>query len=159
MFKIKPKIIGIITISIIEINMSTGLNGILLPISSKVISGVKSGDMIVETVVRDTDNATSPFERNVITSEAVPPGTHPTRISPTVNAVFSENAFASPNAIRGIIIYWEEIPIPISLGLLNMSMKFSTFNVVPIVNNIILKSRFNMFIPEYSLKTHSNECG
>ncbi len=117
------------------------------------------GEITVETVVKETDNATSPFARNVITSDAVPPGTVPTRISPTVKAVSRENALARDKAIRGIMRYCAEIPIAISLGFLNILMNSSTFNVVPIVKRTILKSKLIMLMPLYSLKTHLKELG
>ena len=69
-------------------NISTGLNAIVFPIRINVIIGVKIGEITVDTAVRDTESAKSPFARNVITSDAVPPGTVPTRTSPTVNASF-----------------------------------------------------------------------
>ena len=101
----------------------------------------------MDTAVNETDKATSPFERNVMTSEAVPPGTVPTRISPTVKASFKEKIFARASAIRGIAIYCVAIPTEISFGFLNTFVKSSTFKVVPIVKRTMLKSRFNMFTP------------
>ena len=101
----------------------------------------------MDTEVRETDNATSPFERNVITSEAVPPGTVPTRTRPTVKASSKQKIFAMANAIRGMIIYCAEIPTPISFGFLNTLTKSSAFKVVPIVKRTILKSKFNTFMP------------
>ena len=130
-----------------------------MPINSKVINGVKIGEIKVETVVRETDNATSPFERNVITSEAVPPGTVPTRISPIVNAISREKILANAKAIMGIIRYCAATPTAISLGFLNTLIKSSIFNVVPIVKRTILKSKFKIFIPSYVLKTHLKEFG
>ena len=99
--------------------------------SIKVMIGVTIGEMTVDTAVKDTDNAKSPFARKVITSDAVPPGTVPTRISPTVNPASSENRLARANAISGIMIYCAETPTKISLGLRNTMMKSSIFKVVP----------------------------
>ena len=112
-----------------------------------MIIGVRIGEITVETAVKETDNATSPFARKVITSEAVPPGTVPTRTSPTVRALSSENALARAKAIRGIITYCAEIPTAISFGFLNTLMKSSAFNVVPIVKRTMLKSKFKIFMP------------
>lgn len=148
-----------ITISMIETNMSTGLKLIWFPIKNNVISGVKTGEIIVDTAVKETDNATSPLARKVITSEAVPPGTVPTRISPTVKAAFREKIFARANAIRGIMMYWAEIPTAISFGFLNTLTKSSAFKVVPIVKRMMLKSKFNILMPLYSLKTQLNAFG
>ena len=58
-------------------NISTGLNAIVFPIRINVIIGVNIGEITVDTAVRDTESAKSPFARNVITSDAVPPGTVP----------------------------------------------------------------------------------
>ena len=131
----------------IEMNMSIGLKWIWLPIKNNVISGVKIGEITVDTAVKETDKATSPFARNVITSEAVPPGTVPTKISPTVRPASKENSFARAKAKTGITIYCAESPTEISFGFLNTLTKSSTFNVVPIVKRTIPKSKFNIFIP------------
>lgn len=140
-------------------NMLVGLNVILFPINRNVIKGVNIGEISVEIAVKDTDNATSPFERKVITSEAVPPGTVPTRISPIVNAVSSENMLANIKANRGIIIYCVEIPISMSLGLLNTLTKLSMFNVVPIPKRIIPSSMFNILKPFILSNTQLNALG
>ena len=124
-----------------------------------MIIGVNIGEIKVETAVRETERATSPSARNVTTSDAVPPGTVPTRIRPTVKAASRENRLARENAKRGIMRYCAEIPTAISRGCLNTLMKLSGFNVVPIVKRITLKSRFNMLIPLTSLNTQTNEFG
>ena len=151
--------IGTITIWTIEMNMSAGLKWIWLPINSNVIIGVNIGEITVETAVKETDNATSPFARKVMTSDAVPPGTVPTRMSPTVKAVSRENALARANAMIGIIMYCAEIPTAIALGFLTTLMKSSVFNVVPIVKRTMLKSKLRILMPLYSLKTHLKEFG
>ena len=140
-------------------NMSTGLNAIVFPIRSNVIIGVKIGEITVETAVSETESATSPFARNVITSDAVPPGTVPTRTSPTVNASFKDKMLAIANAINGINRYWALTPNKISLGLLNTFTKFSIFNVVPIPKRITPKRTLITFIPINSSITQLNEFG
>ena len=130
-----------------------------MPINNNVIIGVKIGEITVETAVKETDNATSPLERKVITSEAVPPGTVPSKITPAVRASFKENTAARQNAITGIRIYCAESPTEISFGFLNTLIKSSAFNVVPIVNKIMPNNKFNIFIPLYLPKTHLNEFG
>ena len=130
-----------------------------MPISNKVINGVKIGEITVDTAVKETDNATSPLERNVMTSEAVPPGTVPTKISPTVKASFKEKTLARRNAIIGIITYCAEIPTVISFGFLNTLTKSPNFKVVPIVKRTIPKSKFNIFMPLKLPKTHRNAFG
>ena len=144
---IKPSAIGTITISTIDINMVNGLNVMWFPINNNVISGVKIGDITVEIAVSDTDNARSPFARNVITSDAVPPGTVPTNIKPIVNASFNENILAKQNASRGIMMYWIEIPVNISRGLLSTFMKLSSLSVVPIPNSMIPNNIFMVLVP------------
>ena len=121
--------------------------------------GVTIGEMTVDTAVKDTDNAKSPFARKVITSDAVPPGTVPTRIRPTVNPASSENRVARANAIRGMMIYCADTPTKISLGLRNTVMKSFIFNVVPIPKRIIPKRIFMMFIPVNSSKTQLKDLG
>ncbi|AMK14743.1 hypothetical protein YLM1_0183 [Methanobrevibacter olleyae] len=148
-----------ITIWKIEINISTGLNEIVLPINSKVIIGVKIGEIKVDTAVKETDNARSPLARKVIRSDAVPPGTVPTRIKPTVKPKSNEKKVASAKDIRGIIKYCIETPIKISLGLLKTFRKLSNFNVVPIAKIIRPKSIFIRFTPINSSKTQLNELG
>ena len=133
-------------------NISTGLNAIVLPMRINVITGVKIGEITVETAVRDTERATSPFARNVITSDAVPPGTVPTRTRPTVNASFNEKRLAIANAINGIKRYWALTPNKISLGLLNTLTKFSIFNVVPIPKRITPKRTLITFINKNDYK-------
>ena len=139
--------------------MFRGLNYILLPMTNNVIIGVIIGAIKVDTAVNETDNATSPPARNVRTSEAVPPGTAPTKIIPTAKPASKENKLTRTNVKTGMIMYCAESPVMISFGCLNTSTKFSTFKVVPIVKITILKSKFNTFTPEYSLKTHLNEFG
>ena len=128
-------------------NISATENEIAFPIKINVIIGVKIGEITVETAVSDTDNVKSPFARKVITSDAVPPGTVPTRTSPTVKPWFKENKLAIVKANKGIIKYWAETPNNISLGLLNTFTKCSIFNVVPIPNRIRPKRTFIIFIP------------
>ena len=127
--------------------MSVTENEIAFPIKINVMIGVRIGEITVETAVSDTDNVRSPFARKVITSDAVPPGTVPTRTRPTVKASFKENKLAIVKANRGIIKYCAETPNNISLGLLNTFTKCSAFNVVPIPNRITPKRTFIIFIP------------
>ena len=140
-------------------NISTGEKEIVFPIKINVIIGVRIGEITVETAVRDTDNAKSPFARKVMTSDAVPPGTVPTSTRPTVNASFKENKLAMVKANKGIIKYWAETPSNISLGLLNTFTKCSIFNVVPMPNRITPKRTLIIFIPINSSNTQLNVFG
>ena len=62
---------------------STGMRE---PTSQAVSNGVMRGARSVEMEVMVTDRATSALARYEITLEAVPPGAHPTRITPTATA-------------------------------------------------------------------------
>ena len=68
----------------------------LSPASHSVRSGVMTGDASVETVVRPTENATSPLQRKLMMFDETPPGQHPTRISPTPTSRGSPSPRTSP---------------------------------------------------------------
>ena len=61
------------------------------------------GETNVDTEVIATDNATSPLARKAMTFEAVPPGTEPRRMRPTVAASESPSTFATSSALVGIM--------------------------------------------------------
>ena len=56
------------------------------PARNAVSRGVTTGAASVETVATETPRATSPFDRNVMTFDAVPLGAQPTRMSPTASS-------------------------------------------------------------------------
>ena len=74
---------GTSTVWQIETNIDQNGTSMYDPASHRVSSGVRTGAMSVDSVVTDTDSATSPFARYVTTFEAVPPGAQPTRMTPT----------------------------------------------------------------------------
>src|SRR5699024_10290340 len=81
-----PKIIGIKTTWTILINISPADTGNHLLANNKINDGVKIGANKVDTAVTATDKAVFPFAKNVITLEAVPPGQHPTKMTPTATS-------------------------------------------------------------------------
>ena len=121
--------------------------------------GVTIGEMTVDTAVSETDNARSPFARNVITSDAVPPGTVPTRIRPTVNPASSENMLARAKAMRGMLTYCADTHTRISFGLLKTVTKSFIFKVVPMPKRIIPKRIFITLTPINSSKTQLKDFG
>src|SRR5699024_10499364 len=88
-----------------------------------------------------TDNAVFPFARYVMTLEDVPPGAHPTRITPTAISGGSWNSMTSPSAMIGMIAYWAITTINTILGAFNTLLKSSVFKVSPMPNMIIPRSK------------------
>src|SRR5699024_6286651 len=109
--------------------------------SSSVSAGVSTGASTVDTAVAVTDNAVFPFARYVMTLEDVPPGAHPTRITPTAISGGSWNSMTSPGAMIGMIAYWAITTINTILGAFNTLLKSSGFKVSPMPNMIIPRSR------------------
>ena len=70
----------------------------------------------------------------VITLLAVPPGQHPTRITPRAKSAGNLNATAKIHATTGIIVNCAMQPMITSLGLLIISLKSDVVIVVPIPN-------------------------
>ena len=63
-FNTKPIATGTITVSIIDTNIGSPLIVIFAPLAKNdTISGVMTGESIVDTVVIPTENATSPPQR------------------------------------------------------------------------------------------------
>ena len=139
---IKPKHIGIIMTITIEINIEIISTLIVLLNKRYVMVGVRIGAKIVLILVILTDKATSPLDKYVITLLDVPPGQVPTRITPTVRAGSRLKTLHNMKAIAGIIVNCAMHPIITSLGLVNISLKSSSFNVRPIPNIIIISSQF-----------------
>ena len=71
-----------------------------------------------------------------MTLDAVPPGQHPTRMTPTANAASSENIRVRAKASSGITVNCARQPMSTSLGRLNTTRKSSAFSVRPIPNMI-----------------------
>ena len=65
---------------------------------------------------------------------AVPPGQHPTRITPTARSVGRPSSTDSAHAARGMMLYWEIQPMMISLGRVNTTLKSSALMVRPMPN-------------------------
>ena len=89
------------------------------PASTYAKDGVASGATSVDTIVIPTDNATSPPAIYVITLLAVPPGQHPTRITPSARSSGNFNTTARIHARNGMTVYCARHPMSISFGLEN----------------------------------------
>ena len=68
-------------------------------------SGVINGARMVDTAVMPTDSATSPPAIKVMTLEEVPPGQHPTRMTPTASSAGRLNNLHKTSPARGMIRY------------------------------------------------------
>ena len=95
-FSTNPRATGRIVTKRMDVNIPTASTSTLSPASHSVRSGVITGAASVETVVRPTENATSPLQRKVMMFEETPPGQHPTRISPTPTAFGNPSPYTSP---------------------------------------------------------------
>jgi len=133
--------IGMRTTLTIERNIAISETSTHCPASIQVRNGVTIGASIVVVIVMETERATSPFERYVITFDEVPPGHVPTSITPTASSGGRLNAFASSHARPGMIVNCAIAPMITSLGRWNTSLKSSALSVMPIPN-ITMPSRF-----------------
>lgn len=88
----------------------------------------------MEVIVIPTESATSPPAIYVMTLLAVPPGQHPTRITPSARSVGSCISLHKPHATTGMIVYCATNPITISLGLEKTRLKSSILMVSPMPN-------------------------
>ena len=119
-----------------EMNMLTMFTSTIVPANSHVRRGVSRGAIIVDTVVIPTDRAKSPFDRYVMTLEAVPPGQHPTRITPMASSVGRCNRRVSIQANEGMMMNCAIQPKSISRGREKMTLKSVPFIVMPIQSMI-----------------------
>lgn len=124
-------------------NVSTCVN---VPANNHIRSGVSNGAAIVETAVIPTESARSPFAKYVITLDAVPPGQHPTRITPIARSSGSEKILTRIQAIVGIIVNWARQPKRISSGLLRIMLKSAGVRVRPIPNIITPNKGLIVFV-------------
>ena len=63
----------------------------------------------------------------------------PTSITPIASSGGSLKAKESKNASKGIIVNCAIAPIAISFGLVNNTLKSSSFNVIPIQNIAVIR--------------------
>jgi len=98
-----PTAIGPKTTWMVEKAIPAASTGTTAPKSVLQIRGVMKIAPIVVAVVMMTDNATLPLAMYVHKFEAWPPLILPTRTIPANNAASRPNAFARPNAKKGII--------------------------------------------------------
>ena len=90
--------------------------------------------MIVVQAVMPTDSATSPFDREVMTLDDVPPGQQPTRITPTASSVGSWNMRHKTHARKGMMMNCEKMPVMTAFGFVNTTLKSESLSVMPIPN-------------------------
>ena len=90
--------------------------------------------MMVVHAVMPTDSATSPFDRYVMTLEEVPPGQQPTSITPTASSVGSWKTRHSTQAISGMMMNWDRMPVITAFGLVNTTLKSPSLSVMPMPN-------------------------
>ena len=81
-----PMVMGSITTCTMLRNIVIMSTSTIVPAKAHTSIGVTKGASKVETVVTPTDSVKSPFAKYVITLEAVPPGQHPTNITPTAKS-------------------------------------------------------------------------
>ena len=123
-------------------NMFQKLTSIHWPASTSVRDGVSTGASNVVHMVMVMESATSPFARNVMTFDAVPPGTQPSRTRPTA---ICARTVGSPTPVRdssdatsqpkpAMKTYWLQMPISTSVGFLRMYLKSSALSVMPMPN-------------------------
>lgn len=131
---IKPNEIGRITTCTIDQNILTTSTFIDASAMNHVKNGVSNGATTVDTQVMPTDNARSPFAKYVITLDAVPPGQHPTSITPIANSCGNLKIIVNSHAIEGMTINCARHPITTSFGRLKTILKSDSFNVNPMPN-------------------------
>ena len=88
-------------------------------------------------LVKPTDKGKSPPARYVMTLEDVPPGQHPTSITPIANSGGRLKSLARHQARLGMIVNCAIHPMIISRGRLKTILKSLMFIVRPIPNMTI----------------------
>ena len=129
-----PRRTGISTTFTTEITIARKDTSTQAPASRYTNNGVISGAASVEVIVIPTESATSPPAIYVITLLAVPPGQHPTRITPSARSVGRCISWHNPHATTGMIVYCATNPITISFGLEKTLLKSSILIVSPMPN-------------------------
>src|SRR5699024_3508506 len=124
-----PATTGINTICTIEMNISMNDTGSTGLASNNVSSAATTGASIVEIEVAAIETATLPFARNVMTLDEVPPGVHPTRMTPIAISAGSWNIHTSSTEMSGMTIYCAATENSTAFGALTTSLKSPTFNV------------------------------
>ena len=103
--------------------------------TSQVVSrGVMSTASRVEQVVRVTDSATLSRAMKQTTFDAVPPGQHPTRTSPTTKSMGSLNNFARLKAKNGMTRYCKPTPKRTVPGISRIRTKSCAVSVNPMLS-------------------------
>ena len=144
--RISPASIGISITFTIDLNIKNKDTSTHFPAKRYTSAGVRNGARRVETIVIPTDKGTSPSAIYVITLLAVPPGQHPTRITPSARSEFKLNIRAIIQADKGITVYWMIHPIAIYFGWNKIFLKSSAFIVIPIPNIAAPKKKAVCFV-------------
>ena len=92
------------------LNIAQKLTGILAPTSHNVSNGVSTGAKKVATVVRETEYATSAFERYEITLLVMAPGAAPVITNPRITMSGRCSARPIPSESNGIMVNWQRVP-------------------------------------------------
>src|SRR5699024_4918815 len=136
----KTRLIGIKTIFTIDKNRLLNETGKYAPASHTVSAGVTIGARSVVTEVAVTDKATLPLARYVITLEEVPPGQHPTKITPIAISLGKLNRKTRETAMIGIATNCATATTKILNGAFNTFLKSCVVSVSPIPNMIIMSN-------------------
>jgi len=98
------------------------------------------GEASVETAVRLTEKATLPFDKYVMTFDAVPPGHAPSSTMPAASMGSKPKSIEIIKPSRGIKMNCAAVPITISSGFVRIRLKSWVVSVVP-MPNIMTPSR------------------
>lgn len=129
-----PPTIGTMTTLTIDIIIAEREMSTQAPASHQVKSGVTTGARIVVVIVIETDSATSPRARYVMTFDDVPPGQVPTRMTPAASSGGRPKPLASSHARPGMIVNWARAPTKTSFGRWKTRRKSRRRSVVPMPN-------------------------
>ena len=69
-----------------------------------------------------------------MTLEEVPPGQQPTSMTPTASSVGSWKTRHSTQAISGMMMNWDRMPVITAFGLVNTTLKSPSLSVMPMPN-------------------------
>mmetsp|Transcript_20256 Transcript_20256/g.61479 ORF Transcript_20256/g.61479 Transcript_20256/m.61479 type:complete len:230 (-) Transcript_20256:89-778(-) len=126
-----PASTGRSTTESVDFRSATVLSGTLAPMSRLASSGVMKAAATVEQEVMSTLSATSPPPMSVTRLLAVPPGQHPTRMTPARSSAGSPAAPLATRPARGMKMYWHKKPLSTDLGALPTRLKSSTEMPMP----------------------------
>ena len=102
------------------------------------INGIDIIQIKLVIAVNDIDNDTSPLDKEVNIFDVAPPGTAAITITPIASSgdIFGNIKIIIEKAIMGKIMIWENKPIKISFGWINILVKSDTLKFKPKENII-----------------------